>query len=160
VFLTDELTDIFANAPQTPQSGDATSEAPDTTDTGGRRKPIEGDCPVCVMEFEESDKEEDVIWCKAACGNNIHRHCFEQWAKSKPGAPKCVYCRTVWKGDEHSLKLIAREAGKVGDEGYINVAGELGFGCQRDMSSYHQHWVNRQSDGRSYRGYDYDYDEY
>lgn len=81
--LSTELTEIFANAPVTPQSSDG---APSTaTDTGGSRKPVEGDCPVCVMEFDESDKSEDILWCKGACGNNIHRYCFEQWAKSKPG---------------------------------------------------------------------------
>jgi hypothetical protein len=148
------LNEIFAHAPQTPQSGDSTIR--DTTDTGGHRKAIEGDCPVCVVEFEESDKPEDIIWCKAACGNNVHRHCFEQWAKSKPGTPRCVYCRTAWKGDEDSLKRIAKGAGKLGDEGYVNVAGELGLSGQRDMSSYHQHWVDRQFGGRSYGGYDYD----
>jgi uncharacterized protein YbjQ (UPF0145 family) len=151
--LTEELAEIFANAPETPQSHDGTQ---DTTDTGGRRKPIEGDCPVCVMEFEESDKSEDIIWCKAACGNNIHRHCFEQWAKSKPGAPKCVYCRTVWKGDEDSLKRIVKGAGKIGAEGYINVASELGLSVERDMSSYHQHWVDREFGHTQYDRYGHD----
>jgi len=84
--LSTELTEIFNNAPVTPQSSDTGSAT--SSDTGGSRKPIEGDCPVCVMEFEAG---EDVTWCKAACGNNIHQHCFEQWAKSKPGAVKCVF---------------------------------------------------------------------
>lgn len=78
-FLSTELAEIFAHAPVTPQSSEASNL---DTDTGGSRKPVEGDCPVCVMEFEEG---EDIVWCKAACGNNVHRHCFEQWARSKPG---------------------------------------------------------------------------
>jgi len=103
--LKTELTEIFANAPLTPQSsGDAPSTS---TESGGSRKSIEGDCPVCVMEFEEGD---DVVWCKAACGNNIHRQCFEQWAKSKVGQAKCVFCRTPWKGDEDSIKRISKGA--------------------------------------------------
>jgi len=101
-FLTTELIEIFDNAPSTPQSyGNA---PPISTDVCGSRKPIEGDCPVCVMEFEEG---EDIVWCRAACGNNIHQQCFEQWAKSKAGQVKCVYCRTPWKGDEDSLKRIS-----------------------------------------------------
>lgn len=71
--LSTELNEIFANAPTTPQSSEDASSA---TDTGGKQKKVEGDCPVCVMEFEP---KEDIIWCKAACGNNIHRQCFEQW---------------------------------------------------------------------------------
>jgi hypothetical protein len=140
-FLSSELTEIFANAPATPQSSPS-DETALTTDTGGLRKAIEGDCPVCVMEFESDD---DIVWCKAACGNNIHRQCFEQWAKSKPGAVMCVYCRTIWEGDEDSIKRIAKGgAGAVNVEGYVNVGAELGLSNERDMSSYHQYWVDRQ----------------
>ncbi|KAL2073185.1 hypothetical protein VTL71DRAFT_10509 [Oculimacula yallundae] len=142
--LSTELVELFANAPITPQSSDG---APSTaTDTGGSRKAVEGDCPVCVMEFDESDKSEDILWCKGACGNNIHRSCFEQWARSKPGPVKCVYCRTPWKGDEDSIKRISK-SGQVNAEGYVNVAGELGLSGQRDMSTYHQYWVRRQFGG-------------
>jgi hypothetical protein len=138
--LSTELTEIFAKAPATPQSS---GDAPTSTDTGGFRKPIEGDCPVCVMEFDESDKSEEILWCRAACGNNIHRHCFEQWAKSKPGQVKCVYCRTPWTADEDSIKRISK-SGVINAEGYVNVAGELGISAHRDMSSYDTYWVSRQ----------------
>jgi hypothetical protein len=144
-FLTTELAEIFANAPVTtlPSSDAAAAQK---TDTGGTRKPIEGDCPVCVMEFDESDKPEDTLWCKGACGQNIHRTCFEQWAKSKPGQVKCVFCRTPWKGDEDMVKKISK-SGTVNGEGYVNVAGELGISGHRDMSSYHQYWVRREYGG-------------
>ena len=95
------------------------------------------------MEFDESDKFDDILWCKAACGNNIHRHCFEQWAKSKAGQVKCVYCRTPWKGDEDSIKRISKSK-TVNMEGYVNVASELGLSVHRDFSSYHPAWVSRQ----------------
>jgi len=144
-FLTTELTEIFANAPITTLSPDDAAKA-QVTDTGGSRKPIEGDCPVCVMEFDESDKPDDILWCKGACGQNIHRTCFEQWARSKPGQVKCVYCRTPWKGDEETIKKISK-SGSVNHEGYVNVAGELGISGHRDMSSYHQHWVRREFSG-------------
>lgn len=142
--LSSELTAIFANAPVTPQSSSETSST--ATDTGGSRKPIEGDCPVCVMELEENDEPQEILWCKGACGNNIHRHCFEQWAKSKPGPAKCVYCRTPWKGDKDSIKRISK-AGTVNKDGYVNVAGELGLSGERDVSTYHQVWVRRQLAG-------------
>jgi len=35
----------------------------------------------------------------------------------------------------------------VNEEGYVNVAGELGLGGQRDMSTYHQYWVRREFGG-------------
>lgn len=137
--LSTELAEIFANAPPTPQSGEAST----STDTGGQRKPVEGDCPVCVMPFDPSDTSEEVVWCMGACGNNIHRHCFEQWAMSKPGEVKCVYCRTPWKGDEGRIRRISRSA-PVNHEGYVNVASELGISGERDMSSYNQYWVQRE----------------
>jgi hypothetical protein len=135
-FLSTELTTLFAAAPRTPQSSSETSS---TESSPGNRKPIEGDCPVCVMEFSAG---EDIVWCKAACGNNIHKQCFEQWAASKPGQVKCVYCRTPWKGDEESVKRISK-IGRRNEEGYVNVAGELGLSGQRDYSTYHQPWVRR-----------------
>lgn len=134
-FLSSELDTIFALAPSTPQTsaeGVSTDSSPDS------RKPIEGDCPVCVMEF--SAETEEIVWCKAACGNNIHKQCFEQWAASKPGQVKCVYCRTPWKGDEESIKRTSK-IGKRNEEGYVNVAGELGLSGQRDYSSYYQPWA-------------------
>lgn len=147
--LSTELNEIFANAPATPQSG--SSDAPSiATDTGGVRKAVEGDCPICVMEFEEGD---DIVWCKAACGNNVHRQCFEQWARTKPGTVKCVYCRSAWKGDEDTIKRVSKGGlGMVNDEGYLNVAAEFGLSTERDMSSYHPRWVNRQY-GNAYHRY-------
>ncbi|CAG8974824.1 hypothetical protein HYALB_00000438 [Hymenoscyphus albidus] len=145
-FLTTELEEIFSNAPVRPQSDGATATA---TETGGHRKPIEGDCPICVMEFEESDKSDTIIWCKAACGNNVHKRCFDRWARSKPGEVKCVYCRTPWKGDEKDLKGISKR-GKVNEEGYVNVAGQLGLSGHRDTSTYHEHWARREFGGGYY----------
>ena len=53
------------------------------------RKAVDGDCPVCFMEL---DDHENVIWCKAECGNNIHKECFEKWVESNAGKEiRCVY---------------------------------------------------------------------
>jgi hypothetical protein len=41
--------------------------------------------------------------CKAACGQNFHKECFEQWRSSKRGLKvTCVYCRTEWQEDDNS----------------------------------------------------------
>lgn len=74
-FLTSELKQIFANAPAMPSQ-----IAEEDVEENSGRKSIEGDCPICFMEFEEG---EDIVWCRAACGNNIHKTCFDQWARLK-----------------------------------------------------------------------------
>jgi len=67
----------------------------DTNDQVERR-PLEGDwyihtlfanfvltlSPICYEDFAEATLG-DTIYCKAMCGNNFHKECFNQWAKSK-----------------------------------------------------------------------------
>lgn len=86
-----------------------------------------------MTEFESTD---DVIWCRAACGNNIHKQCFEQWAKSKLGQVKCVYCRTPWQPDDLDVKKAMGTSQTPNREGYVNIAGELGISGVRDTSMY------------------------
>jgi hypothetical protein len=118
--LTDELREIFDKAPPIPRA-DAAGD--------GRRKEIEGECPICCVEFDPA--KEEIVYCKAACGNNLHKMCFDQWAASQRGnSVTCPFCRTAWVGDEEMLKKLAKR-GKVNDEGYVNVAGELGLSGER-----------------------------
>jgi len=79
-----ELQEIFDTAPAPATS----ASVPDGA--ASNRKEIFGDCPICFTEFEP--ETEEIVWCKAACGNNIHQTCFEQWAKSQSGKEvRCVY---------------------------------------------------------------------
>jgi hypothetical protein len=134
--LSTELTQIFANAPRTPQSGASST----FTFNGGQRKPIEGDCPICVTELAIGD---DIIWCKGlgACGNNLHRECFEEWAKSKSGDVRCVHCQVPWKGDEESIKRIAKGKDEsVNHESNVKVGSGLSFNGHRDFRTYQSYW--------------------
>ncbi|KAJ9660275.1 hypothetical protein H2201_007021 [Coniosporium apollinis] len=145
--LRSELREIFAKAPPIP-SADAATES-------SNRKPLEDDCPICCMEFEP--EKEKIVYCKAACGNNIHEVCFSQWKASKNGgAVTCPFCRTPWQGEDVSVQSVA-EKGEVNYEGYVNVAEQLGLSGARDYSTYHPFWVRRE--GRAgrlpgYEGYD------
>lgn len=135
-FLTNELESIFADAPPIPN---ATSDSKEDND--GKRKPVEGECPICYMDFDPDNNE--LVWCKAACGNNMHKTCFEQWAASQRGQEvRCVYCRTPWQMEIGDLASI-KKAGQQSGDGYINVADQFGISRARDYSSYHQHWVRR-----------------
>ncbi|PLB54367.1 RING finger domain protein [Aspergillus steynii IBT 23096] len=144
-FLSSELRQIYQQS-----SLRVTETTPENKD--GNRKAVDGDCPICFMEFEP-DKEE-IVWCRAACGNNIHKTCFQKWAATQRAqGVTCVYCRSPWQSDTSDLNLenLMKE-GTVSQEGYINVASQMGLSGERDHSTYHQPWVIRQSYSYSRRG--------
>lgn len=134
-YLSSELREIFDGAPPIP------TEASSSQDTDGNRKAIEGECPICYFDLDEEHNE--LVWCRAACGNNVHKSCFDQWAASQRGASvKCVYCRTSWQVDPGDLRNI-KQAGSVSEDGYVNVAEHFGMSGVRDYGTYHQPWVRR-----------------
>lgn len=115
---------MFDNAPAMP------SEVADDSNKDGNRKPVEDDCPICCMEFEAED---EVVWCRAACGNNVHKACFDQWANSKAyGSATCPFCRTPWQFGDGPKKIYVGVA-KVdmptarGENGYVNVRHLLDY---------------------------------
>ncbi|MDI1487209.1 MAG: hypothetical protein OHK93_006478 [Ramalina farinacea] len=142
-FLTSELRDIFAAAPAPIASASSSSSSSAAADpSSSNRKAIEGDCPICFTAFEPD--AEEIVFCRAACGNNIHAECFEQWAKSQAGKEvRCVYCRTPWQGDEEQMMRICRDKARKGvagvnGEGYVNVASELGLSGARGVQNMAQ----------------------
>jgi len=138
--VTEELESVFAAAPPIPT--DTVSDDDKDTATS-KRKPIEdgSECPICYMDMLGT---EELVWCKAACGNNMHKNCFDQWAASQRGQTvKCVYCRTPWEVDASDLAKMKTQ-GSVGPDGYVNVAEQFGLSGQRDYSSYNSYWVRRQ----------------
>jgi hypothetical protein len=131
-YLSSELREIFENVPRTEAYGDG--EAADKAGAGNR-KPIEGeDCPICFTELGG----EPTVFCKTACGNNFHSQCLKTWAATKKQAGAkvtCPLCRSPWDDAGGVIPVedlkAAVEQGEVGDEGYVNVAGELGISQDR-----------------------------
>ncbi|EGY21098.1 hypothetical protein VD0002_g4234 [Verticillium dahliae] len=161
--LSSELREIFAAAPPI-DSKDALDAAKDpSASADDRRKPVEGDCPICFDGLDAS-RNEQVVWCRAACGQNIHRDCFQTWAKTKRQLEvTCPLCRSVWEGDEEMVKTM-RGGSHVNNEGYVNVADQLGISGVRDTSSYYSSysswrrpWYGQYDGGQD--GYDDDEDE-
>ena len=135
-FVTTELIEIFQHAPPLPSVASGTLGS--TMD--GNRKPIEDDCPICCCELDAASEE--IVYCRAACGNNLHKTCFDQWAGSKRSSGTtvtCPFCRTPWQaGDVSELAKYATVAvggPKVNADGYVNIAQELGISGKRDYSS-------------------------
>ncbi|TPR03486.1 hypothetical protein CAN33_000375 [Aspergillus niger] len=126
-FLSSELREMYNGSPISREQ----SNAEENKD--GNRKPVEGDCPICFMEFEP-DKEE-IVWCRAACGNNIHKTCFQKWAATQQAqGVRCVYCRSPWQADAANLNLDELVKGaSVDSDGYVNVADQIGLSGIRGM---------------------------
>jgi hypothetical protein len=75
-----------------------------------KRKPITDDCCIC---YEPICCLDDAVWCRAQCGQNVHRECFRDWrVHSLDEAQKrrmdyreednlevvnCVFCRARWR---------------------------------------------------------------
>lgn len=134
-FISYELREIFAKAPPLP------SETAEQETHDGNRKPLEGECPICSEDFDPKSPEA-IVYCKAACGNNVHKTCFQQWAATKGGrSVPCPFCRTPWQQDEaDATKNVVRNERK-NKEGYVNVADQLGLSGERDYSTYNQYWL-------------------
>ncbi|KAF1976079.1 hypothetical protein BU23DRAFT_552081 [Bimuria novae-zelandiae CBS 107.79] len=144
-----ELGDIFRNAAPIPTDGDQQK-----TETDGKRKAVEGECPICYTDFGPG--KEAIVYCKAACGNNIHKSCMQSWIAAKGvGRATCPYCRAKWESDDvggtFSGKVDLQRA-RRNEDGYVNIASQLGLSGQRDYSTYHRPWVLQQGfEGHTYR---------
>lgn len=123
--LGSELREIFDHTGPVPSGEDGGEE-------DGNRKPVEGECPICYEALEES---EVIVYCRASCGQNMHKACLEMWAATKRAqgtvaAVTCPYCRSPWEGDRDMVKKIETTV-EVGQEGYRNVADQLGISTVR-----------------------------
>ncbi|KAE9365429.1 hypothetical protein N431DRAFT_430930 [Stipitochalara longipes BDJ] len=67
------------------------------------RRPITEPCGICCETIHTLD---DAVWCRAECGQNIHRECWDLWSVAwlsqkdadadEEELPSCVYCRAPW----------------------------------------------------------------
>lgn len=134
--------EIMAQAPKT---ADPSSRGKKRASEDGR-KTVEGDCPICFDEMDTRRGSEPLVWCRAACGQNIHRRCMEVWAATKRQAGgngaqvPCPYCRTPWTDADGANKKIDIGRAKLTREGYQNVADQVGVSTQRDYSTYSRWW--------------------
>ncbi|EPS31146.1 hypothetical protein PDE_06101 [Penicillium oxalicum 114-2] len=117
-------------------------------DYEGKRRPLDGACPVCFAGFSPRDK---TVWCQTGCGNNVHKACFEQWARtsrSSQGSVRCIYCRIEWPapGSDPKVEKL-RQSGTIGPGGYVNVAEQFGLLPKRGtgFSLYLTHSPHRDS---------------
>ncbi|KAL0477728.1 RING finger and U-box domain-containing protein [Acrasis kona] len=145
--LDSELDEIIQNAPKDPSESCIASLAVRNRykqlEDGelvegdeGKRYPLDKeDCPIC---YEPMTDKEEIVWCKHSCGNNMHKTCFDMWAKSKQsnGEPvTCVFCRAEWPSAASSNP----KGGK-----YVNMAAlQPGISKVRDTSTYNDYYYSR-----------------
>jgi hypothetical protein len=139
---TTELREVLKNAPPIP--GVETDPTDAQGEQDGNRKPIEGECPICYDDLEP-DKDA-IVYCMASCGNNVHKACMSKWIAMNRTKATCPYCRATWATDEGlegKLGNIDPSGLERNEDGYVNVAGQLGLSGERDISTYHQFWVRQ-----------------
>ena len=120
--LSTELCTIFASEPDRDVS----------ESSAGRRKAIEGDCPICYCDLD-ANSPESIVWCRAACGQNIHQKCYQMWAATKAqDSVTCPMCRSKWENDPGSVSSVRMDKA-VHSEGYANVGRQLGISAVRGM---------------------------
>jgi hypothetical protein len=100
----------------------------------GNRKLIEGECPICYDDLEPG--KDAIVYCKASCGNNVHKDCMQKWIEMTRDKATCPYCRATWATDDGKLGGLDTKGLMKNKEGYVNVAGQLGLNEQRDRSTY------------------------
>ncbi|RYP69307.1 hypothetical protein DL771_006182 [Monosporascus sp. 5C6A] len=126
--LPSELREIFSQAPPIEISDDHSAKE---REEDNNRKAVDGDCPICFTPLESPD---DTVYCRAQCGQNMHTECFEMWAATKRASARdrvtCPMCRAPWQGDDIVVKKL-QNTGVIGDEGYVNIAGQLGISRMR-----------------------------
>lgn len=80
------------------------------------------------------------------------------WSSTKRGSGEnvtCPYCRSKWEtddgcGGEVDLASV-KQHGRMGQDGYLNVAKQLGISTVRDHSTYSRWWSgNRNGYRRRY----------
>jgi hypothetical protein len=158
--ISSELREVIKNAPLIPGVETDSQDGTETAD--GNRKPIEGECPIC---YDNLGDKEAIVYCKASCGNNVHKTCMQNWMAASRGKATCPYCRANWEEDtgfEGKLSEVDTKGLQRNEDGYVNVGSQLGLSGQRDMSTYHPFWVRQQMGygGRRRRGYYGDFDDY
>ncbi|KAF2035402.1 hypothetical protein EK21DRAFT_106937 [Setomelanomma holmii] len=152
-----ELRKTLKHAPPIP--GVETDPTDAQGEQDGNRKPVEGECPIC---YDDLNADTDaVVYCKTSCGNNVHKDCMQKWISMTRDKATCPYCRATWAvedGFDGKLGTIDTKGLERNEDGYVNVAGQLGLSGKRDYSTYHPHWV-RQQLGYD-RGRRRDFDDY
>lgn len=138
---TSELRELLENAPLIP--GVETDLMDVNGEQDGNRKPIEGECPICYDELEPG--KDAIVYCKASCGNNVHKDCMQKWIAMTRDKATCPYCRATWAAEDGKLGGLDTKGLMKNKEGYVNVAGQLGLDEQRDRSTY-QRGGRRRSD--------------
>lgn len=128
-----ELLTMFASVPDAKPPGRRRARRRDRR----TRKPIEGECPVCLEGFDVASSEESVVWCRATCGYNIHRCCMETWATAQPpGKATCPLCRSKWEEDAEKPLLLRIE---VRPMGHGCVPSHAFFGVPRGLLAQAMH---------------------
>mmetsp|Transcript_41547 Transcript_41547/g.66805 ORF Transcript_41547/g.66805 Transcript_41547/m.66805 type:complete len:111 (+) Transcript_41547:750-1082(+) len=109
------------------------------------------------MDDLEGVPAEEVTYCKAQCGQNVHTECIDRYCisqRKRNQQPMCPYCRAPWqqegreKGESRIEKgmraTVQRGASGRGgafslqiNEGYLNLGMAQGLSTNREYKQWH-----------------------
>jgi hypothetical protein len=82
------------------------------------RKAIDGECPICHDDMDAMT--DDVTFCRAKCGQNMHEKCMEQWSDTRPAPATCPMCRKSWKQKAEDLIALDEDLDPEAIQLYID----------------------------------------
>tara|TARA_R110002003_G_scaffold198_1_gene15440 strand:+ start:4183 stop:5007 length:825 start_codon:yes stop_codon:yes gene_type:complete len=89
------------------------------------RKPVEGECAICHEDLDPT--VDDITFCRAECGQNVHEDCMNDWKRSKNAATTCPMCRKRWKNQSEGLMTLDEDLDRSAVHLYVDwlYTGEL-----------------------------------
>ncbi|CAO2656147.1 Nn.00g049500.m01.CDS01 [Neocucurbitaria sp. VM-36] len=99
------------------------------------RKAVEGECSICSEELDP--KVDDITFCRAECGQNIHEKCMEAWKRSQgTRQATCPTCRKAWKQKTDDVILVDEDLDRDAVQLYIDwlYSGKLHIYADMDRA--------------------------
>ncbi|KGQ06143.1 hypothetical protein BBAD15_g8533 [Beauveria bassiana D1-5] len=76
------------------------------------RKAVEGECAICYNDFESGEDAQSraVVWCRAGCGQNLHKTCFDRstWEAGDEDEDEGESWSNYWEETRYNLERNSR----------------------------------------------------
>ncbi|KAF1843705.1 uncharacterized protein K460DRAFT_342150 [Cucurbitaria berberidis CBS 394.84] len=81
-------------------------------------KAIKEGCAICHEQLDP--KVDDITFCRAKCGQNVHENCIEECKTSETGRDTCPMCRKNWKNKTEDPIIVENDLDRDAVQIYID----------------------------------------